>query len=107
MAEKTNLYKYSTFILIIIVAAMVAFISYNTGKNSNVSITKTTVQQTSTGYTSELTTINTTTIANTNKSLYCNTQPTFVKIGNSLVCGLIYGYNSECNKYKRVIERDL
>lgn len=90
----SNAYKYIILILAIIgIVIMTVIIAYNLGYMSGISsnqIGYTTIKiNTSTIQTSIPTTINFSNTSTTNptKSLYCNTQPTFVPIGNSLVCG--------------------
>ncbi len=68
---------------IMLVLAVIIFISYSVGKNSSQSGSLNTTQLTSVRYSIQATSMQTTVI-----SSYCSTQPTFVHIGNTFSCGV-------------------
>lgn len=80
-----NIYKYTTFLLaIILIIVLIAFISGKLSYNSTTTIFIGASGNWSSALRNPSTSTTTSTISN---SQYCSTQPTFIHIGNSLVCG--------------------
>lgn len=79
MAIKTrDIYKYSTFLLLIVVIVLIAALAYNSGRNS---ISYTTIPQSSSQTSSQ------TTQPSFPAQVQCSNQYTAVSVGNSLTCG--------------------
>lgn len=83
--RNNNIYKYTTFVLaMVLIVVLIALISGRLSYNSTTTI----FVGASGNWSSYLKNTSTSTSTSTiTTGLYCSTQPTFVHIGNTLICG--------------------